>query len=126
MSDSERNFGDEVSTVASSDQPINYSPPDRFLSIFSKHAIDCMTHEIGTTDFISGARKLATDLGRTERLGKTVQAKRIGDPDYETAVKWSDAYFREGLHTVYRVMNVHSYKARLRDHHSNTVKDDLA
>lgn len=119
-------FGDTASTVDSSHQPVEDSPPNRFLSIFSQSAIDWMAHEIGTTDFISDARKLATDLGRTERLGQTVQAKRIGDPEYDTAVKWSNAYFHEALQSVYGVVNAHSYEARLRNHYDNTAKDDPA
>lgn len=108
------------------DEPLQFSHPNRFLSIFDENAIDWLTRELGTTDFIFGARKLAAEVGRREKLSHIVQSQRKSDPDYSTALTWTQAYFKQDSHIVFGIIVESLFYEHLRLHYESGAKDDPA
>jgi hypothetical protein len=63
--------------------------PASYLSICSEPAVDWVSRHIGVPDFRTLARRLTTDVMRSEKLERTVQSERAPEPDMRTAWKWT-------------------------------------
>jgi len=115
------NLGDNRSTPCETDDK-EPRGPSRFFPIFSDGAIDWMSQQSGLSHFVSTARRLAADFLNNEKLHEAVQPERAPEPDFATAMKWTAAFFDEGLDAVYGVLHRPALEARLRSHFEQGYK----
>ncbi|KAH8886612.1 hypothetical protein GQ53DRAFT_875270, partial [Thozetella sp. PMI_491] len=91
------------------------------LSICSPSAVEWVSKQIGKRDFVASAHRLSSSVMGAEPLDRRLQQKQTPEPDMETALRWTNAYFGNSLDAIFAVLDRHEFEARLRaDFESNT------
>ncbi|EXJ76280.1 uncharacterized protein A1O5_00788 [Cladophialophora psammophila CBS 110553] len=101
-------YGLEIILLIRAPGPVSY------LSICSEPAVDWVSQHIGAPDFRALARRLTTDVTRSEKLERTVQSERAPEPDFQTAWKWTTAFFEQGLDAIFGHIHRPAFEQRLR------------
>ncbi|OAL34609.1 hypothetical protein AYO20_06026 [Fonsecaea nubica] len=88
--------------------------PSSYLSICSEPAVDWVSHHIGAPDFRTLALRLTADVMRSEKLERAVQSERTPEPDFQTARKWTTAFFDQGLDAIFGCIHRQAFEQKLR------------
>ncbi|OAG35273.1 hypothetical protein AYO21_10544 [Fonsecaea monophora] len=88
--------------------------PSSYLSICSEPAVDWVSHHIGAPDFRTLALRLTADVMRSEKLERAVQSERTPEPDFQTAWKWTTAFFDQGLDAIFGCIHRQAFEQKLR------------
>ncbi|ETS87776.1 hypothetical protein PFICI_01604 [Pestalotiopsis fici W106-1] len=87
-----------------------------YLSICTFPAVEWVSQQSGMSDFLVSVRQLSTAINREKRLDKLIDPVRAPDPDLDTALRWTNAYFDHCLDPIFEYVNRSDFEARLRNH----------
>ncbi|KAH7126494.1 fungal-specific transcription factor domain-containing protein [Dactylonectria estremocensis] len=87
-----------------------------YLSICTFPAAEWISRQVGKPEFLASARRLSKEVMKGERLERVISPERAPEPDKETALKWTKAYFDSCLDSVFETTDRHEFERRLDVH----------
>ncbi|OBS16750.1 hypothetical protein FPOA_12649, partial [Fusarium poae] len=89
------------------------------LSICSSACSDWICNRLGNQDFHASACNFSATMTRRLRLGRRLGRERAADPDYETAMKWTQAFFDESIEHAWGLVPRRAFEMRLEQHYKS-------
>ncbi|KAK2682033.1 Zn(2)-C6 fungal-type DNA-binding domain [Fusarium oxysporum f. sp. vasinfectum] len=90
------------------------------LSICSSVSSDWICNRLGNQDFHASACNFSATMTRRLRLGRRLGGERAADPDYETAKKWTQAFFEESIEHAWGLVPRRAFEMRLEHHYKHS------
>ncbi|KAH6697407.1 hypothetical protein F5X68DRAFT_238826 [Plectosphaerella plurivora] len=109
------NIGDE------SDMSDSATTCASYLSICSFPAAEWVSRQSGMMEFLSSARRLSKAINRGERMDRVIGPVRAPEPDLETALRYTKAYFDNCLDSIFEIVDRQVFEDRLRQHFAGGV-----
>ncbi|KAL2061084.1 hypothetical protein VTL71DRAFT_9136 [Oculimacula yallundae] len=87
------------------------------LSICSSACSGWICNRLGNQDFHASAFKFSATMTRQLKLGRRLDMERTPDPDYDTAMKWTQAFFEESVEHAWGLVQRRAFETRLEQHY---------
>ncbi|EXJ76298.1 uncharacterized protein A1O5_00806 [Cladophialophora psammophila CBS 110553] len=103
-----------------------YSGPTSFISICSAAGIQWVSERTKSSSFVDSANEFTAGITRLLKIDKRCPSPPIKEPDVETALMYTRAYFNESVDAYLAVVHRPWFEQRLNEFYGNGMKDEDA
>ncbi|OAL31714.1 hypothetical protein AYO20_08107 [Fonsecaea nubica] len=103
-----------------------YSGPTSFISICSTAGIQWVSERTGSATFVDSANEFTTRITRLLKIEKRCLSPPIEEPDLETALIYTTAYFEDAIDAEMAIVHRPWFEQRLSEFYNSGMKDQDA